>query len=55
MTTHNAKILVPGSSQVKIGDRFDFSGDAFLISSVEQRRNVFGAIDHIECELELLP
>lgn len=49
-----AKILIAPYVEVKIGDRFEFDGLAFVISSRHVRRSVMGNVDHFECAMELL-
>lgn len=50
-----AKILVPPFVSLKPDDIFLFDGMSFLIVSLHNRRSVSGALDHIECTLEVTP
>lgn len=54
-TSKYAQILISPIVPVAIGDRFEFDGMAFLITSVHTRRSVFGNIDHFDCFMEPLP
>ena len=54
IATMRAKILVPSWIAIAIGDRFEFDGMAFQISTRHTRRSVMGTIDHIECDMEIL-
>lgn len=49
------KALFPKNVAVEIGYRFEFEGMSFMISSKHVRRSVFGRVDHVECDLEILP
>jgi hypothetical protein len=50
-----AKILVPSWIAIAIGDKFEFDGMTFQIANRHTRRSVTGAIDHIECDMEIIP
>jgi hypothetical protein len=50
-----AKILIVPYIQVKIGDKFEFQGLTFKISSTHYRVSIMGQVDHIECDLEMYP
>lgn len=50
-----AKILIAKQVDVAVSDRFEFDGLVFEIAARHVRRSVSGAIDHFECDLELLP
>lgn len=49
------KILVVRYVAIDIGDKFEFEGVNYRVSRKHIRRAVAGAIDHIECDLELIP
>lgn len=51
----NARILVPGYIVIEVGDEFEFQTTRYRIVSKHVRRSVFGRVDHIECDLEILP
>lgn len=50
-----SKILVEKSSPIAIGDKFEFDGQVFKVSGIHRRRTVYGKLDHLECDLELMP
>lgn len=50
-----AKILLPLFMRPTIGDRFDFEGVAYKMTTLHARRSVYGAPDHIEVDLEVVP
>jgi len=50
-----AKILVASYIDVKVGDRFEFDGLIFMITTKHTRRSVMGNVDHYECDMDLLP
>lgn len=50
-----AKILVPAWIPIKIGDKFMFDGMTFQIATTHTRRSVMGSVDHIECDMEIIP
>jgi len=54
MLAERAKILVAKFISISVGDKFAFEGQSYLVQAVHARRNVFGRIDHFECDLELL-
>ncbi|QNH71718.1 hypothetical protein V1VFAS_072 [Rhizobium phage V1VFA-S] len=54
-SAQRGKILIASYVTVNIGDRFEFDGMAFEIKSKHVRRSVMGAVDHFECDMELLP
>lgn len=51
----DAKILFPQTVDAKIGDRFTIAGISLEIVSREIRIDVFGRVDHLECEMMVLP
>lgn len=51
----NARILVPAYIVIEIGDEFEFDGNRFRVMTKHVRRSVFGRVDHIECDLGILP
>lgn len=55
VTSSNLKILVPSYVQIAVDDQFTFEGQRYQISTKHVRRSVMGTIDHIECDLEVLP
>ena len=55
ITTDLACILVPPQERIQIGDIFHFDGDSYVVVSRHVRRSVAGAVDHIECNLEIRP
>lgn len=54
-SAQRAKILIANYVTVEIGDRFEFDGLAFVVKSKHVRRSIMGAVDHFECDMELLP
>jgi len=50
-----AKILVPPFVALSFGDKFMFDDMDFRVTAVHKRRNVFGALDHLEIDLEIEP
>lgn len=50
-----AKILIVQYVSVTIGDKFSFEGINYRIARKHIRRSVAGVIDHIECQLEVIP
>lgn len=50
-----AKILVAAFVSVKVGDKFAFEGQSYLVQGVHPRRDTMGRVDHLECDLEVLP
>jgi hypothetical protein len=55
IATMNAKILIAPFVQVAIGDRFEFDGMIFKITTKHTRRSVTGVVDHFECAMEIVP
>jgi hypothetical protein len=55
ITTGLGRILVAKHESIEIGDVFGFDGDTYDVQSKHIRRNVFGEIDHFECDIEVLP
>lgn len=52
----NLKILVPPYITIDLDDEFTFEGQRYQIRTKHKRRSVIsGVIDHIECDLEVLP
>lgn len=49
------KILVVRYVAIEIGDKFVFEDVNYRVSRKHIRRSVAGIIDHIECDLELIP
>lgn len=50
------RILFPANTLVKIADQFEFDGQLFLVATRHLRRSVLdGSVDHIECDLEVMP
>lgn len=50
-----AKILVAPYVTIEVGDKFQFDGMNFRISSKHTRRSVIGVVDHFECAMEVVP
>lgn len=55
ITTGLGRILVAKHHTIEIGDVFEFDGDSYDVNSKHIRRDVFGRIDHFECDLEVRP
>lgn len=53
IAAQRAKILLPAYADPVIGDKFNFRLD-FRIISVHPRYSVSGALDHWECDLEVM-
>lgn len=51
----NLKILVPSYVVINVDDEFTFEGERYQVSTKHKRRSVAGGVDHIECDLEVLP
>ena len=54
-TVSQAKVLVEKTAEIGIGDKFEYDGETFKIAGVHKRRTVYGRLDHLECDLELMP
>ncbi|PZR92254.1 MAG: hypothetical protein DI537_13790 [Stutzerimonas stutzeri] len=55
MVATRAKILIANYVVCAIGDRFEFEGATYLLTSRHVRRSVMGNVDHFECDLEIVP
>lgn len=55
LASTNLKILVPSYVNISIDDEFTFEGERYQVATKHKRRSVTGQIDHIECDLEVLP
>lgn len=55
IATMRAKILIAPFVTVEIGDRFQFDGMTFKITTKHTRRSVTGTVDHFECAMEIVP
>ena len=47
-----ATILVSAAAPVAIGDRFEVVGEDFRFTTVQPRFDIFGDLDHYQCECE---
>jgi len=55
ITTGLGRVLFTANETVSIDDRLEFDGDSYRITTVHRRRDIFGELDHIECDIEVLP
>lgn len=55
IATMRAKILVAPFVTINIGDRLQFDGMTFKITTKHTRRSVTGTVDHYECAMEIVP
>lgn len=55
IAAERARILIASFIAVGIGDRFQFDGLTYHITSRHVRRSVMGAVDHFECDMEIVP
>ena len=49
------KILVPAWIAINLDDEFSFDGGRYQVKTKHKRRSTTGTVDHIECDLEILP
>lgn len=55
ITADLGRILFPIHMNISIGDMVVFDGGRYNIVSKHLRRSVIGVIDHIECDIEVVP